>query len=174
MEKVIKEELEPYMECHNLFTKYQSGFRRNFSCETTVNYLINRWKFIGKKKKIMAIFLDFKRAFETIDREILIQKLNTYGMKENKLEWFSSYLKERKQMTKVNGTKSGELNNEFGVSQGSILGALLFIIYINDMPRVLKRCKIILYANDILIYAEGETDEQCKQYLLHDINNINY
>ena len=93
----------------------------------------------------MVIFLDFKRAFETIDRQILTQKLNMYGIKENELKWFRSYLTEKKQTTKVNGTKSDELNIEFGVPQGSILGALLFIIYINDMPRILKRCKIILY-----------------------------
>ena len=65
MEKVITEQLEEYIERHNLFTKYQSGFRKNFSCKTTVNYLINSWKFIGRKKKIMTIFLDFKIAFET-------------------------------------------------------------------------------------------------------------
>ena len=68
------------MKPHNLFTKYQLGFRRNFSSKITVNYLINKWKFIRKKKKIMAIFLDFKTAFETIDREILIQKLNMYDI----------------------------------------------------------------------------------------------
>ena len=65
--------------------------------------------------------IDFKRAFETIDREILTQKLNMYGIKENELEWFRSYLAERKQMTKGNGTKSGELNNEFGVPQALYL-----------------------------------------------------
>ena len=76
-------------------------------------------------------------------------------------------------MTKANGTKFGELNNYFGVPQGSILGPLLFIIYINGMLRVLKRCKIILYADDILIYADAETDGRCTQYLLQDINNKN-
>ena len=90
-----------------------------------------------------------------------------YGIKENELEWFRSYLTERK----VNGTKSSELNNEFGEPQGSILGALLFLICMNDD---LKRCKIILCTDDTLIYAEEETDEQCKQYLLYDKNYINY
>ena len=61
------------------------------------------------------------------------------------------------------------MNIEFGVPQDSIWGTLLFIIYINDMIHVLKGCKIILYADDTLIYVEGEIDEQCKQYLLHDI-----
>ena len=67
-------------------------------------------------------------------------------------------------MTKINSTKSGELNNEFGVPQGYILRALLFIIYINDMSRILKRGKIIHYADDTLIYAEGETNAQYNIY----------
>ena len=67
-------------------------------------------------------------------------------------------------MIKINGTKSGKLSNKFGVPQGSKLGAFLSIIYINDMPRIIKRYKIILYAGDTLIWAEGETDEQCKQH----------
>lgn len=173
MEKIVKEQLETYMEQHNLFSKYQSGFRKKFSCETTVNYVINRWKYADRKKKIMAIFLDFKRAFETIDRELLIRKLYMYGIRESELKWFKSYLTNRKQITKVNGVKSNKVNNEFGVPQGSILGALLFIIYINDMPNILEKCEIILYADDTLIYAEGDTDEQCRENLMHDINKIN-
>ena len=83
-EKVIKEQLEAYMERHKLFTKYKLGIKRNFLCETTVNYLINRWKFISKKEKIMATVSNFKRVFGAIDRKILIKKLNISVIKENK------------------------------------------------------------------------------------------
>ena len=87
-----------------------------------INYLINRWKITGKKKKFQ--------------KRNTCSKLNMYGITENEFEWIRSYLTERKQMTKVNG----KLNN---VPQGSILGVLLFIIYMNDMPCVLKGCIII-------------------------------
>lgn len=173
LEKIIKEQLENYMEINNLLSKYQSGFRKKYSCETTVNYVINKWKYIDTKNKIMAVFLDLKRAFETIDRELLIQKLYMYGIRENELQWFKSYLTNRKQITKVNGVKSDETDNEFGVPQGSILGALLFIIYINDMPNILEKCEIVMYADDTLIYAKGDTEEQCTDKLTHDMNNIN-
>lgn len=173
LEKIIKEQLENYMEINNLLSKYQSGFRKKYSCETTVNYVINKWKYIDTKNKIMAVFLDLKRAFETIDRELLIQKLYMYGIRENELQWFKSYLTNRKQITKVNGVKSDETDNEFGVPQGSILGALLFIIYINDMPNILEKCEIVMYADDTLIYAKGDTEEQCTDNLTHDMNNIN-
>lgn len=84
MEKIVKEQLENYMEQNKLFSKYQSGFRKKFSCETTVNYVINRWKY-KERKKIMALFLDFQRAFEIIDREILTEKLHMYGIREKEL-----------------------------------------------------------------------------------------
>lgn len=173
LEKVVKDQIEKYFETHKLISKYQSGFRKKFSCETTVNYVINRWKNIEKNRKIMAIFLDFKRAFETIDREILIQKLYMYGIREKELAWFKSYLANRKQITKVNDIKSDSINNDFGVPQGSILGALLFIIYINDMPNILEQCQIILYADDTLIYTEGDSSEECHNNMVNDINNIN-
>lgn len=96
-----------------------------------------------------------------------------YGIRENELQWFKSYLTNRKQITKVNGVKSDETDNEFGVPQGSILGALLFIIYINDMPNILEKCEIVMYADDTLIYAKGDTEEQCTDNLTHDMNNIN-
>lgn len=173
LEKVVKEQLEKYIEKNTLLSKYQSGFRKKFSCETAVNFVINQWKKIERNKKIMAIFLDFKRAFETIDREIMIHKLYMYGIQGKELNWFKSYLRNRKQITKVNGNKSSAMDNDYGVPQGSILGALLFIIYINDMPNTLERCKIVLYADDTLIYSEGDTEEQCRNNMIHDINNIN-
>lgn len=173
LEKAVKYQLEQYMEEHNLFSKYQSGFRKKFSCETTVNFVINKWKGTGEKKKIMAMFLDFKRAFETIDRDILIEKLYMYGIQDKELEWFKSYLTQRTQRTRVNNITSDYLEIEYGVPQGAILGALLFIIYINDMPKVLEKCEIVLYADDTMIYAEGCDSETCKTNIMHDIENIN-
>ena len=103
LETVVKYRLENYMEENNLLSKYQSGFRRKFSCETAVNYVVSRWK-NAKNYKILAIFLDFKRAFETIDRDILLQKLLKYGIEDEELMWFRSYLTNRKQITRVNNT----------------------------------------------------------------------
>lgn len=173
LEKVVKEQLEKYIEENDILSKYQSGFRKNFSCETTVNYVINRWKKLKKNKKIMAIFLDFKRAFETIDRDILIKKLFVYGIRGNELKWFKSYLTNRKQYTSVNNAESEQIYNNFGVPQGSILGALLFIIYINDMPDVIDKSEMVLYADDTLIFTEGDNDEQCRINMIHDIQKIN-
>lgn len=173
IEKIVKQQLEEYLEKNTILSKYQSGFRKTFSCETAVNYVINRWKKLEKNKKIMAIFLDFKRAFETIDRELLLQKLFFYGIQNKELNWFKSYLTNRKQITKVNNFKSATVNNGYGVPQGSILGALLFIIYINDMPNIIKNCEIVLYADDTLIFSESESDEQCHRNLTQDIENVN-
>lgn len=173
LEKVVKEQLEEYLETHNILSKYQSGFRKKFSCETAVNYVINRWKKIDKNNKIVAIFLDFKRAFETIDRNIMLQKLYMYGIQDTELKWFESYLTDRKQITRVNNVISNKIKNDFGVPQGSILGALLFIIYINDMPKVLEKSEIVMYADDTLIFTEGESDQQCHETLMRDLENIN-
>ena len=101
IEKVIKMQLESYCEKSNVFSKYQQGFRNIFSYETTLNYVINTWKYIIRKKKILATLLDFKRAFETIDRNILLKKFHNCGIHENELKWFKSYLTDKKQMVKV-------------------------------------------------------------------------
>lgn len=172
IEKIVKNQLEEYMEQHRLLSRFQSGFRKKYSCETAINYVINRWKFKKIKNKILAIFLDFKRAFETIDRDILLQKLSRYGIWDTELKWFQSYLTNRKQFTNINNEISNAIENDFGVPQGSILGALLFVIYINDMEHVLKKCEIVLYADDTLIFAEAETEELCHENLKNDMDNI--
>ena len=128
---------------------------------------------MSKNTKIIAIFLDFKRAFETIERKILLKKLQKYGIKGVEYKWFESYLTKRKQRTKFNEKISQCTDVDLGVPQGSILGALLFIIYINDIPNILKECKITLYADDTLIYAKNDNLEICKQTLLNELKNVN-
>ena len=167
---MVKQQLENYMKENKLLSKYQSGFRRKFSCETAVNYVVSRWK-NAKNNKILAIFLDFKRAFETIDRDIL-QKLLKHGIEDEELMWFKSYLINRKQITRVNNTESSLIENKYGVPQGSISGALLFIIDINDMENVLKKYEIVLYAEDILIFT-NKADNLCQENLTKDMENVN-
>lgn len=173
IEKVVKEQLEYYIEQNRILSEYQSGFRKKHSCESAVNNVINRWKYTDKNKKIMPLFLDFKRAFETIDRNILLEKLAKYGIQGKELNWFKSYLTDRKQKTKVNNVTSRTIDNKYGVPQGSILGALLFILYINDLPNILKNSEIIMYADDTLIFTEADTEQTCRENLEQDMLNIN-
>ena len=92
-----------------------------------------------------------------------------YGIRGIVLDWFKSYMKRRRQTTKVNDIESDEIINNFGVPQGSILGALSFIIYINDMPSILEICKVVLCADDTLIYTIASSEEECRENIKYDI-----
>lgn len=99
-------------------------------------------------KVILCVFIDLRRAFETVNREILLQKLRLYGVGEDALRWFASYLSNRKQQTKVQDDFSGCAGCDTGVPQGSILSCLLFILYVNDVTKILKHCKLKMFADD--------------------------
>lgn len=110
---------------------------------------------------IRVVFLDLKRAFEIVDRNILIHKLERYGIKGTVLNWFKTYLEDRTQRVKFNGVTSDSLKMDSGVPQGSVLGPLLFLLYINDIMEVVKDgCEIRLFADDALIYAVGHSSEE--------------
>ena len=91
------------------------------------------------------VFIDLKKAFDTVDHEILCKKLQVYGVQHRELSWFRSYLSCRKQFCRVNGVASDTKDIGFGVPQGSCLGPLLFLIYINDLPQAVQGSTVSMY-----------------------------
>lgn len=173
LEGVVRHQLTNHIYSNNIIIEEQSGFRANHSCETAINAVIAEWKNeIDNGKKVIAVFLDLKRAFETIIRKRLIRKLESYGIKGKEKRWFESFLSGRTQATKFGGVTSLPLPNDLGVPQGSKLAADLFLLYINDIKRSLKHCKIKLFADDTLLYVAEEDINTALEKINYDLENV--
>lgn len=167
LELVVKEQIDKYLLNNDIITENQAGFRKNHSCETAIQSVIDDWKLIVSEGKMVGvIFLDLKRAFETIDRNRLLDKLDQYGIRGMVLEWFRSYLRNRTQQVRFNNQLSKYIETKYGVPQGSVLGPLLFIIYINDLVQFCPaECNIKMFADDTLIYVKGESGTEIEMKL---------
>lgn len=172
-EKIVLRQLEEYFELNNIISEQQSGFRNKHSCESLINLVIINWKVaMHSNKSIVAVFLDLRRAFETIDRNILLLKLNKYGIVDIELKWFESYLSNRMQRTKVNEVISTEITTRLGVPQGTVLGVFLFLIYINDIGRVVKNGKLLMFADDALLYVESDDVQVAVNKINEDLQHL--
>ena len=149
IEKVIYNQVYNYFENHNILYDHQYGFRKQHSTEHAVLELVDRTTIaLDKGETPINIFLDLSKAFDTLDHNILLNKLNYYGIQSTALNLFKSYLHNRKQFVIVNNAKSRTQHITTGVPQGSILGPLLFIIYINDLPNASTIFNFTMYADD--------------------------
>jgi len=156
-ERIIHNQLYQYFVDNQLFYHNQYGFRKNHSTELANMDLIDRIVCAMDNKKIpISIFLDLSKAFDTLDHNILLNKLEYYGVKGNALELFISYLDNRKQVVQYDETTSEQLLIKTGVPQGSILGPLLFIIYINDLTHACELFQPVIYADDTALYSSLE------------------
>ena len=99
-----------------------------------------------------AVSIDLRKAFDSVDHEILISKLESYGLKDIELDWFRNYLTDRKQLVSFRKEISDARLITLGVPQGSILGPFLFVLFVNDLPIDLERCQILMYADDTVMY----------------------
>ena len=106
---------------------------------------------------ICGIFIDLRKAFDTVNHNILLTKLEHYGIRDNMLSWFQSYLSNCKQYVSINGEQSESLEINCGVPQGSVIGPLPFLIYINDLPNISDVLKFYLFADDTNIYYESNS-----------------
>ena len=162
IEKIIHQQMQEYLDDNKILYKFQSGFRSNHSTDTCLSYLNDKiLNGFGKGLLTGLVAIDLQKAFDTIDHCILIQKLALLGFSKKSQAWFKSYLSNRLFFVSLNGSLSEEGTITCGVPQGSILGPLLFLIYVNDMPQAVD--------SELYLYA----DDSCLVYQHKDLNVIN-
>ena len=148
------------MNINNLLVPNQFGFRKGHSTDYAIIQLYDKIiDSFSNKEHIIGIFMDLSKAFDTIDHLILLHKLESYGIRGQSLSWFKDYLHNRKQFVVFNSNESFKQNIQCGVPQGSILGPLLFLIYVNDLINSSPSLNFILFADDTnILYSHKNID----------------
>ena len=163
-----------YLEANKLLSERQFGFRRRSSTQHAFTILVDSIR-QNMDKGLMtgAVFLDLRKAFDTVDHSRIISKLPLYRIRDKELDWLESYLFDRKQFVQYDDHRSKTQHISRGVPQGSILGPFLFIILMDDMGTFLKQCEQhILYADDTVLYTSGKLCEQIEGELNSDLASI--
>ena len=156
-EKIIYNRLYSFLASEGMMYKKQFGFRKYHSTAHELNYSINQIiNELQQKKHVIGIFIDLSKAFDTIDHNKLLVKLEHYGIRGSCHKLLTNYLLKREQYINFKGTDSDVQEVEFGVPQGSELGPLLFLIYINDLVNSSTRGDFVLFADDTNIFVPGK------------------
>ena len=171
-EKLVYNQLTSYIEESKILSNGQFGFRKRHSTSTSLLNATNNWLLNIDKGLINGVlFLDSRKAFDTVDHKILTNKLQIYVIKNSALNWFISFL-DKRLTCKVNNVKSSRKTIECGVPQGSNLGPLLFLLYINDLPNCLAHSKPNLFADDTNIFTSAECIKGLEKRLNSDFEKI--
>lgn len=170
-EKILKKHIVKYLEENHLISEFQHGFRNKRSCLTElIDFHNSVLKSLGENHDVDAIYLDFAKAYDKVDHEILLQKVKNIGISGKIGGWIRTFLTERKQITVVEGASSKEAIVISGIPQGSVLGPILFIIMINDISTNLNS-QLLSFADDTRILRPIKTPEDSQQ-LQEDLKKI--
>ena len=166
--------LSNFLDINNLIYSLQFGFRQKYS---TTHALINLTESIRQTLDEdsfgYGIFLDLQNAFDTVDHKIIMHKLEFYGIRGGCNDWCKSYLSDRKQFVSINGYNSGLMPVICGVSQGSVLGPLLFLIYINDLHKAIRYCKVHHFADDTNLFHTNKSVKNLNKLVNHGMKQLN-
>ena len=173
LEKILYSRLYNYFTSKGIIHKNQFGFRKNHSTSHAVNYSVNHvLDHLDSKHHVIGIFLDLSKAFDTISHSKLLKKLDFYGVRGKCLDIIASYLSDRQQYTNFQGSLSSELPVDYGVPQGSVLGPLLFLVYINDIAHVSERDEFVMFADDTNIFISGENEREVHECANEVLKNV--
>lgn len=172
-EKYIVRYLKDYFCSNNIINKNQYGFQKGKGTEKLIieiNDYLNIQ--LNKGYGVLAIFIDFSRAFDTVNHGTLINRLQEIGVSGTYLNLFKSYLDNRKFVVKVDSSISNLNSVDFGVPQGSCLGPLFFILYVNNIFNVVNKCKLYMYADDVVLLFSHRDIETCRRILQDELNLV--
>ena len=174
LEKIIHQQLVSFFHSHPelcALPKEQFAYRRNHSCEDLLGYAINTWqRALDKKGMCGAVFVDMSKAFDRVQHSKLLEELAAVGISGRALMWFADYLSSRSQQVVVRNQMGSTQPCSRGVPQGSVLGPLLFCLYVRRIPAVFRNCQCLLYADDIAFYFISQTTSAIVHSLQEDLN----
>ena len=170
---LMKNKLMPYLERNKILSDSQYGFRPRSSTYHALNmFSTHLYSSLDNKLSVLSLFVDFSKAFDTVNHRILLAKLYHYGIRGTIHSWFEDYLTNRTQCTVHDGHTSLKLDISTGVPQGSVLGPILFLIYINDIVNVFTWAKTILFADDMTLYFTGSNNDIRFHLANQDLNKL--
>ena len=173
LEWIAHSQIYTYLTANDLLADEQAGFRKRHSTGTCLmDFLGNIYENVDKGSLCGVLFLDLRKAFDTVDHKVLVSKLKSYGFKSSSAKWINSYLCGRLQVTKVGRELSRPMLVDCGVPQGSILGPLLFSVYVNDLPECLDTCKTNLYADDTALTIVAQNRESLETNMNQTLNEV--
>ena len=148
LERHVTKYLMKFFQKQQILDVAQFGSRPNLSCETLLLHLTDKWlKSMDNSELTGLVLVDFRKAFDLVNQDLSLQKLSTYGVLGQAHRWFTSYLKGRKQVVSIGNCTSELTTMQFGIPQGSCLGPLMFITFVNDIPLINKECLTYMYVD---------------------------
>ena len=173
LEKIVHDQLMEFLKGQKRLCLNQFAFQKLHSTLTCLLNVIDPWFKNSDEGKInLSIFLDLKKAFDTVDHKILLSKLQEYGAEGASHGWFTSYLTNREQFCYFDGSTSSKSSIECGIPQGSCLGPLLFVLYINDFENCLKSTIPNMYADDTCVNIASENLNELLADLKNELENV--
>ena len=165
--------MNKFLENHKFFYKNHFGSRKKHSTNHALITITEKIrKALDNNQYACGVFLDFQKAFDTVNHRILLSKLEYYGIRGIPHDLIKSYLNNRKHNTIINAVDSNTLTSTHGVPEGSVLGPLLFLIYINDMSRVIQHSEMHHFADDTKLLYSSNSMKKINRYINHDLKVI--